>query len=402
MRELLVSSQPIRLAAVVSHPIQYMVPLFQRLAQRPSEVDLTVFYLSDVGLRPAHAEQLGETFVWDMNLLEGYRSVFLRNVSPHPGAERPSAKINPGIVPALLRGDYDALYLHGYASTTEWIAFATARTLRLPILFHGDVVLDSHKQRPSWLRSRFRREFCKRIDAGLAMSGRAREFYRAFDVPDSHVFWAPLAVDNERWLREADALLPEREALRRSIGLDPHLPTILHVSQLRPIKRPMDLLEAYARLATPANLLIVGGGPLLEALQERSRVLALPRVHFAGPQNLSTLGRYYAMGDVFVLPSEHEVNPLVIREAMCFGLPIIASDRVQSAIDFIEEGRSGFTFPMGDVVALADRIDQIIKSPERTRELGTRAREIILPWNYDVTVAGILSALSRVTRKATA
>jgi glycosyltransferase involved in cell wall biosynthesis len=393
-----VSTRPPRLAALVSHPIQYMVPLFQRLARRHAEVDLTVFYMSDLGLRSAQTEQLGTTFVWDMPLLEGYRSVFLRNVSPHPGAARLSARINPGIVPRLLRGDFDALYLHGYASATEWIAFATARALRLPILFHGDVVLDSHKQRPSWLRSRFRREFCKRIDAGLAMSGRAREFYRAFDVPDSDVFWAPLAVDNERWLREADELVPQRESLRRSIGLDADLPTILHVSQLRPIKRPMDLLEAYARLSTPANLVIVGGGPLLGELEERARALDLPRVHFAGPQNLSTLGRYYAMGDVFVLPSEHEVNPLVVREAMCFGLPVVASDRVQSAIDFIEEGRSGYTFPMGDVAALADRIERVIESREKMRLLGARAREIILPWNYDVSVEGILSALAKVTR----
>lgn len=389
------AGRPTKLAALISHPIQYIVPLLQRLAARP-EVDLTVFYMSEVGLKPAVVEGLGETFVWDMPLLEGYRYKFLRNFSPHPHRQRPTAKLNLGVVKELLQGRFDALYLHGYVAATEWLAFGCAKALHLPILFHGDTVLDSNTQRPPWLRETFRRQFTARIDAALAMSGRARDFYQHYGVPSERIFWSPLAVDNERWMREARERANDREAALRELGLDPLLPTLLHVSLMRPVKRPKDLLLAFERLKTPANLVMVGGGPLNEELQAYCREKKLPRVKFVGPQNMSTLGRYYALASVFVLPSEHEVNPLTVREAMCFSLPVITSDRVQSAADFIEQGRNGFTFQMGNVAELAARIDEVIGDSERTAKMGARSLEIIRPWNYDVGVQGILEALRAV------
>lgn len=393
------ADRPTKLAALISHPIQYMVPLLQRLAKRP-EVDLTVFYMSEVGIKPAVVEGLGQTFVWDIPLLEGYRHKFLRNYSPHPHRQRPTAKLNLGIANELLLGRFDALYLHGYVAATEILAFGCAKALRLPILFHGDTVLDSNSQRPAWLRETFRRQFTANIDAALAMSGRARAFYQHYGVPNERIFWSPLAVDNERWMREARERRGDREAALRELGLDPSLPTLLHVSLLRPVKRPKDLLLAFEQLKTPANLVMVGGGPMNEELHAYCREKMLPRVKFVGPQNMSTLGRYYALASVFVLPSEHEVNPLTVREAMCFGLPVITSDRVQSAGDFIEHGRNGFTFPMGNVKELANRIDEVISDPQRLAEMGARSFELIQPWNYEIGVNGILEALGAVVQRA--
>jgi glycosyltransferase involved in cell wall biosynthesis len=389
------AGRPIKLAALISHPIQYIVPLLQRLASRP-EVDLTVFYMSEVGLKPAVVEGLGETFVWDIPLLEGYRYRFLRNFSPHPHRQRPTAKLNLGIATELLLGRFDALYLHGYVAATEMLAFGCAKALRMPILFHGDTVLDSNSPRPAWLRENFRRQFTANIDAALAMSGRARAFYQHYGVPEERIFWSPLAVDNERWMQEARARQGDREAALQELGLDPSLPTLLHVSLMRPVKRPKDLLLAFEQLKTPANLVMVGGGPLFEELQTYCREKALERVKFVGPQNMSTLGRYYALASVFVLPSEHEVNPLTVREAMCFGLPVITSDRVQSAADFIQEGHNGFTFRMGNVAELAAKIDEVIADPERTAQMGAKSLELIQPWNYDVGVNGIIEALAAV------
>jgi hypothetical protein len=67
----------LRVGILSTHPVQYQSPLYRALAQR-GDVDLTVFYAH----RPTPAEQgvgFGVPFTWDLDLLEGYESVFLAN-----------------------------------------------------------------------------------------------------------------------------------------------------------------------------------------------------------------------------------------------------------------------------------------------------------------------------------
>ena len=63
----------IRVAHLVSHPIQYFAPLYRELAKRP-EIELTVFFFySDATSRPFYDAEFGRTIAWDVPLLQGYR-----------------------------------------------------------------------------------------------------------------------------------------------------------------------------------------------------------------------------------------------------------------------------------------------------------------------------------------
>lgn len=66
----------IRLAYFVSHPIQYQAPLLRRIAQEP-DIDLTVFFSSDLSVRGYHDAGFGVKVEWDIPLLEGYKYEFL-------------------------------------------------------------------------------------------------------------------------------------------------------------------------------------------------------------------------------------------------------------------------------------------------------------------------------------
>ena len=136
------TTKKLRLAALLSHPIQYLVPLMRRLAAHP-EIELTVYFMSDTGLRERKIAHYGDTIKWDTPLLGGYRHEMLTNVSPWPDSARPYAKLHPGIVAVLARGRFDAVFLHGSMAASEWLAYAAAKALSLPILFWSDVLLDS-------------------------------------------------------------------------------------------------------------------------------------------------------------------------------------------------------------------------------------------------------------------
>jgi len=117
--------RPFRVAYLVSHPIQYQVPLLQRLAAHP-EIALQVYYMDDVGARRYLDSEFGVSVQWDLPLLDGYVWRLLRNRSPLPEADHFLRFVHPEIIGMLRRERYDALIVHGYAHATEWLAFLGA------------------------------------------------------------------------------------------------------------------------------------------------------------------------------------------------------------------------------------------------------------------------------------
>ena len=146
--------------------------------------------------------------------------------------------------------------------------------------------------------------------------------------------------------------------------------------------------------------MFVGEGPLRGEMERLISSSGLKNVHILGFRNQSELPACYAMADALVLPSESEPWGLVVNEAMCFGLPIVVSDRVGSAPDLVRSGRNGFVYPMGDVSALAGCLRKLIANDVARAEMGRQSMEIITRWGLDQDVEGILAAAAYVTRQA--
>ncbi len=388
---------PFRLAYLVSHPIQYQVPLLRRLAAHP-DVDLTVYYMDDAGARQYRDPEFGVTVQWDLPLLDGYSWRVLPNRSPIPRADHFLRYLQPSVIRALRRGRYDAVVVHGYAHATEWLAFLGAWLSGTPLLLRGE---STHLGRRRWARAVKRLVLgpaLRRMAGVLAIGSLNRRFYRAYGVPESRIFWVPYAVDNERFMAEADRLAPERQALRRLLGWPDDLPVVLYSGKLIPKKRPLDIVDACARLGVdrPIVLVFMGDGPLRGEVEGAARRRGLAHAIVTGFINQSEVPRYYAAADVLALPSGYEPWGLALNEGMCFGLPVVASDAVGAAPDLVRDGENGFVYPAGDTQALAEALRRVLASPERRLRMGTRSREIVSGYSYEADVRGILEALRSV------
>jgi glycosyltransferase involved in cell wall biosynthesis len=86
----------------------------------------------------------------------------------------------------------------------------------------------------------------------------------------------------------------------------------------------------------------------------------------------------------------------VVNEAMCFGLPVIASDQVAAAADLVRDGANGFVYPVGDSLALAGRLRSVLGDEWRRTRMGRQSYNIISTWDFDQDVAGVLKALRSV------
>jgi len=389
------SERPFRLAVLASHPIQYQGALYRLLASNP-EIDLTVFFCSDSGLRPYKDEGFGRVVKWDIPLLEGYRSQFLGNVSLAPTTSRFWGLINPAILRHIRKKNFDAVWIHGWGYLTNWLALLTGFVLGVPVLLRSETnLLPTLRPWKKFLKQNLLKQLFKRVSAFLAIGSFNAEFYQAYGVPKEKIFLVPYSVDNDFFISKAAELLPKKENLKKTHGIPPELPVILFSGKLSAKKRPMDLLEAFSDVSRRAKaaLVFVGDGALASDLKAYVEQNHCENVYFVGFQNQTELPTYYAMADLFVLPSDFEPWGLVVNEAMCFALPVITSDQVGSSGDLVQAGTNGFVFPYGNISALAEKMELLIGNPTLRDQMGRASREIIGKWSYTTGIESLMKCI---------
>lgn len=169
------------------------------------------------------------------------------------------------------------------------------------------------------------------------------------------------------------------EALRDSPGARrwarPGEKLLVHISNFRPVKRVLDVLEIFRRVRArmPARLLLVGDGPERGKLDRACRESGLcDDITFLG--SLPLIEEVLVGADLFLLPSEHESFGLSALEAMACEVPVIAS-AAGGLPEVVVDGETGFLRPVGDVESMAAAALELLEDPRRLREFGAAGRE---------------------------
>ncbi|MGI9074375.1 MAG: glycosyltransferase family 4 protein [Bryobacteraceae bacterium] len=381
------SQRMVKLGIVTSHPIQYQAPLHRALAKE-RDLDVTVLFTRNGGGK-YFDEEFGTAVEWDIPLLDGYKHCILRNNVKRNGA---LSRIFTAWK-YVFKTRFDVLWLYGWKDVANWSAWAAAKCVGTRVLLLGDTnALAEEETFVRRARGLLLRVWFKSIDGVLSVGTRNNQFYRSLGMPEEKIFFTPYAVDNDLFSRET---MPQKMKQLSKIryGLNPDLPTISFCGKLTPKKRPLDLVRAVARLKQGANLLFIGEGALRESIEAEAKKCNLSNLCIAGFCNQSGIAELYGMSDILVLPSCVEPWGLVVNEAMCVGLPIIASDKVGSAADLIVEGQTGFTYPVGDIDALTEKLEAVLANPDYLIRMGTAGRERIQHWSIKEDIAGVLRAI---------
>jgi glycosyltransferase involved in cell wall biosynthesis len=395
-----------RLAIVTTHPIQYYAPWFRWMAVHGS-FSIKVFYLWDFGVVARNDPGFGQSFEWDVPLLEGYDNEFVPNASRDPGTHHFWGMRNPDLLPRLKEFAPDAALLIGYnyASFLRLILAPESRR-GFPLFMRGD----SHRlvetgnakgegrkaivrHSKSAIRNFFISRIFRRFAALLYVGQANRDYFRLHGVPDERLFFSPHAVENERFSASCDTVAREALEWRRAIGIkDEHL-LIQFAGKFEEKKRPLDLLEAYKQLRRDdVALLFAGSGKLEGELRERAR--NVPNIFFAPFQNQTKMPRTYAACDLFVLPSfgPEETWGLAINEALCLARPVIVSDHVGCAADLVRDGENGLVFQAGDVDGLAAALTDALSDRTRLRQWGLAGKELVERYDFAAATKGLVEA----------
>lgn len=162
-------------------------------------------------------------------------------------------------------------------------------------------------------------------------------------------------------------------------------PRILYLGRFAQQKDVPTLVAAFGRLRTRASLVLVGDGPERPAVD--AAVAALPaevqaRVHRLGFRPHDQVPSALAAADLLVLPSVYEEMGSVLAEAMCAGLPVVAS-AVGGIPDVVDDGRTGLLVRPRDVAGFATAIDGLLAEPARLAAMraASTARCADYAWN---------------------
>lgn len=351
-----------RIAVIVSHPVQYYAPIFRTLAER---CDLHVFYGQQLTPGQQGAAGFGAAFEWDVDLLSGYRSSFLENVARRPGPSHFFGCDTPEIGQRLRDGGYDALLTLGWYLKCHLQAIFAAKMAGVPVLVRGDSHLDTPRSAVKRaVKSLAAPGLLRLFDAALYVGEKSRAFYRHYGYPERRLFFSPHCVDTARFA--AGAAQEARAALRERLGIAPSDKVAMFAGKLLDFKRPLDLVEAAAIARAqgfPAHVLVAGSGPLEEEIRSRAQALNVP-LHMLGFRNQTQMPAAYAAADVLALPSDgRETWGLVCNEAMACGVPIVVSNAAGCAPDLAADGAAGSMFPVGDASALAAALMAVFRAP---------------------------------------
>jgi glycosyltransferase involved in cell wall biosynthesis len=403
------AKKKIRLAYLVSHPIQYQAPLLRRISQEP-DIELTVFFASNFSVREYVDKGFGVDVKWDVPLLDGYRHEFLPAIWDKRRTG-PTSQLNYGIF-SRLRGHngaagFDAFWVHGYSTLNALQGMLAAKALGIPVLLRAESRLGGEK------RNIFKRAI-KRIffsvlkglvDGVLPIGTLNSTYWRHYLGEDLPQFLMPYAVDNQYFQSRSQQAAAGRNELLRELNLDASRPVILFASKLQNRKRCQDLVESYLNLSSDEGiephpyLVIVGDGAERPTLEARVKQSGCSGVRFCGFRNQSELPGFFNLATVFVLPSRDEPWGLIVNEVMNSGRAVIVSNDVGCQPDLIADGVEGCVFPAGDVAALTEALRRALATPETAKAMGQRGLERIQTWSYEEDIRGLRQGIAMATRR---
>jgi glycosyltransferase involved in cell wall biosynthesis len=388
-----------KLAIVATHPVQYNAPWFSLLSQSPV-VEPKVFYTWGQSAEGAKYDPgFGKIINWDIPLLEGYNYRFVKNTSDDPGSHHFRGIINPALTDEIRAWYPDAIMVIGWSfhSHLQCIRYFHKR---IPVFFRGDsTLLDEKPGIKKFIRRSFLKWVYSQIDYAFYVGQANKNYFMGNGIKEHQLFFAPHAIDNNRFAEPSAEF--EKKALdeRRNIGINDNDLVLLFAGKLEEKKNPALLLE-LARTLPDENLkfIIVGNGQLESKLKEN--VKDDERIIFLDFQNQQQMPVVYRMGDVFILPSKGpgETWGLAVNEAMACSRPVMVSERAGCAADLVKQRENGIIFDPENIGICVSFLKDLLQNRGRIKIMGKASFNIIQGYSFGGIISSVENVMKRVAQ----
>jgi len=380
-----------RLAIITTHPIQYNAPLFALLKER-NVIDFKVFYTwGKDALEEKFDPGFGKKIMWDIDLMNGYDFVFLENIAKDKGSHHFNGIDNPDIIDVIKEYQPDSILVYGWPLKSHYKVMRYFKG-KIPVIFRGDShLLDQQVFYKSVIKKIVLKWIYRHVDKAFYVGNSNYEYYIAAGLKPRQLFFAPHAIDNQRFSNDDEMIINSGAQLKASLGIAKTDLVFLFAGKLESKKDPFILLNAFDTTVKQKDihLVFVGNGELEGQLKASSKNKT--QVHFIGFCNQSEMPGVYQMADVFVLPSAGpgESWGLAVNEAMANGKAIIVSDKCGCAATLVKEGVNGFVFQAGNQPMLESAIKKLIEDKSLIQKMKMGSKKMISDYNFTAIAEAI-------------
>jgi glycosyltransferase involved in cell wall biosynthesis len=305
----------------------------------------------------------------------------------------------------MRQGRYDIVHTH--SSKAGILGRLAARWAGVPIVVHTLHSLVFHEYQAAWKNRVYigLKKLCAPLtDALISVNDKTTHGALAAGIgrPEQYLtIHSGMELDP---FLDVGRALPVAEAKRR-LGIPPDAPVVGKIARLFPLKGHEQFFDAVERIAQAepkAWFLLVGNGTLREELEARARSLGVAsRTLFAGLVPPEQVPAHIQAMDVVVHASLREGIARVIPQAGAVGKPVVAF-AMDGAPEVIRDGESGYLVPPRDTAALAERVLDLLASPDRRESFGRSGRDFAAShFRVEMMVERIDSVYEKLIEKAT-
>lgn len=371
---------PVKISFFLSEPTPYYNLLFSDLLQR--DVLLTINYLHSK--LKHHPWNISDTY----GKLE--KNYYCESIL--------ATIVN--ISKQLIHQKPDIMLVAGYYDIKLILTFVLLKLFGVPFAFYSDTpqLFGNRSRLKSRIRDLLLGWIFRNAKFILSTGQVGLEAFKALGCPEAKLKNLPCVVDLDA-PRDIDQESKNYALRLREKFASAGTLIFICAGQLIPRKGYDVAINSFAKAAQQwpgrqAVLLMAGEGPEMGELEEMVRALGLSeRVHFLGWLQLDNFKGFFQAADILIHPARWDPFPLVVLEAMSWGLPVLASDQTMAAVDRVRHGESGFIHHVDDAEALAGHIAYFLEDPARVRQMGAKAREIAEQWPVSRCVQTILELL---------
>ena len=376
----MLSDNKIRVALVVSHPIQHFCPQYVSFAKN-KEVVFKVFFGSALGSKKYYDPNFKKEISWDNLNLDQFDHCFLNGELALPSDGKLDA---PSLDGELQIFKPLVVIIYGYYQKIQRRAHRWALKNNVKLAYIADSEL-RHK-RNKWkefAKYFFIKNYFSKIDYFLSVGDANEEFYRHYGVDRNKMIRMHFPID----VLQFEARFAERVSLRSAIRERYHVKEnqliLSVVGKLVPWKNQdhiIDAMQVLEKEGIYVCLFILGSGEMLETWKVKSQLLKSSVVHFTGFVSPEELVAYYAATDIYVHPASIEPHSIAISEAIYMGCPVVISDRCGSygETDDLQIGKNGYIFEFGSINDLAGKLMILTKDSEKRKNFSSYSHEVSL------------------------
>jgi len=391
-----------KIAIISTHPIQYQVPLWQKMASEG--IDLEVWFFTDFGTKSTYDIEFNKTFAWDLPMLDGYNYRFLnvnKNASPNGGFKGIILKEN--IKKILKDSNITHVYINGWQVLAYWQVLWAAKSIGLKTFFKGESNDLKPENKWKWpFKKLLLHQFFNRIDYFLYIGTANKRLYEKHGVTNRKLFPGLYCVDNNRFSHSKQLSFSERITLRKKWGIADKSFCFIFSGKFINKKRPLDIIKAAKLIVEQGkniHLLFVGDGELYDEIKGLSNVIydkengitntfknGLVNISIAGFLNQTEIVHAYVVADALILPSDFgETWGLVVNEAMACELPCIVSNQCGSSEDLVKPIDKNLVFETGNISDLSRAMSHLLNEAPNKDKI----KNLISQYSYDSTIQSV-------------